>query len=184
MISAREEVKQASESYQAAIKAAVSKADPSVAEAMAKIQRSNSGMANSQISGPPHIGMGLKRGFDDQIKPPGFLDSLPAEAREKFRKTEETAMASDVVKAAKAELEKIREEDEALRRKRLEAHRKLRKITLDEMVRIDPSIGEIRKKLSGEDRNGTPATGPRREGETTKGPPDTREKDEKKTKTP
>ena len=186
VISAREEVKQASDAYQAAIKAAVSRADPSVADVMAKIQRSNSGMANTQISGHPPmgigqlpVGMGQKKGFDDQIKPPGFLDSLSAEAREKFRKTEETAMASDVVKAAKAELDKIREEDEVLRRKRLEAHRKLRKVTLDEMVRIDPSIGEMRKKLSGEDRNGPPSPGTRKEGETMKAPTD---KDEKKPK--
>ncbi len=175
VISAREEVKQASDAYQAAIKAAVSRADPSVADVMAKIQRANSGMANTQISGPPlgigplPMGMGQKKGFDDQIKPPGFLDSLPAEAREKFRKTEEAAMATDVVKAAKAELDKIREEDEALRRKRLEAHRKLRKVMLDEMVRIDPSIGEMRKKLSGEDHNGQPAPGTHKEGEPMKG---------------
>lgn len=187
VISAREEVKQASDAYQAAIKAAVSRADPSVADVMAKIQRSNSGMANTQIAGPPlgigqpPMGMGQKKGFDDQIKPPGFLDSLPAEAREKFRKTEEAAMASDVVKAAKADLDKIREEDEALRRKRLEAHRKLRKVTLDEMVRIDPSIGEMRKKLSGEDHNGLPTPGARKEGEAGKGSSD---KDEKKAKTP
>jgi hypothetical protein len=174
VIAAREEVKQAGDAYQEAIKAAVSRADPSVAEVMTRIQRSNSGMAHEHIWGrppmamgpagkgmaqPPHGqgppekgGPGARRGFDDQIKPPGFLDNLPPEARAKFRKAEESAMASEVVKAARAELDKISEEDEALRRKRLEAHRRLRKITIDEMERIDPSIAEIRKKLPGEDR--------------------------------
>lgn len=174
VIAAREEVKQAGDAYQEAIKAAVSRADPSVAEVMARIQRSNSGMAHEHIWGrppvpmgqggkgmpqPPHGpgspekgGPGSRRVFDDQIKPPGFLDKLPPEERAKFRKAEETAMESEVVKAARAELDKIREEDEALRRKRLEAHRRLRKITIDEMERLDPSIAEIRKSLPGEDR--------------------------------
>lgn len=180
VISAREEVKQASDTYQAAIKAAVSRVDPSVADVMAKIQRSNSGMAHEHISGRPPMGMGQKKGFDDQIKPPGFLDALPPEAREKFRRAEEAAMASDAVKAAKVELEKIREEDESLRRKRLEAHRKLRKVMIDEMVRIDPSIGEIRKKLSGEDRSGQPAPSSRKDGDTAKDPAGKSEKGEKK----
>jgi len=190
VISAREEVKQAGDVYQEAIKAAVSRADPSVAEVMSKIQRSNSGMAHEHIWGRPPMGMGErpkgmpqpphgagsrsegqggKRGFDEQIKPPGFLEGLPPEAREKFRQAEEIAMASESVKAARLKLEKIREEDEALRRKRLEAHRALRKATLDEMIRIDPSIAEIRKKLSGEERGG-PNGAPRKEGPKREGP--------------
>jgi len=169
----------------------VSRADPSVAEVMSKIQRSNSGMAHEHIWGrppmstgqtgngipqPPHGqgpsekgGPGPRRGFDDQIKPPGFLDNLPPESRDKFRQAEESALASDAVKVARAELEKIREEGESLRRKRLEAHRTLRKVTLDEMIRIDPSIAEIRKKLSGEERGG-PNMAPRKEGPKNKDP--------------
>jgi len=191
VISAREEVKQAGDAYQVAIKAAVSRADPSVAEVMSKIQRSNSGMAHEHIWGrppmstgqtgngipqPPHGqgpsekgGPGPRRGFDDQIKPPGFLDNLPPESRDKFRQAEESALASDAVKVARAELEKIREEGESLRRKRLEAHRTLRKVTLDEMIRIDPSIAGIRKKLSGEERGG-PNMAPRKEGPKNKDP--------------
>lgn len=174
VISAREEVKQAGDAYQESITAAVSRVDPSVAEVMTRIQRSNSGMAHEHIWGRPPLaigqggkgvlpplhapgpqekeGSGPRRGFDEQIKPPGFLDKLPPEARDKFRRAEAAALDSEVVKAARSELEKIREEDEVLRRKRLEAHRKLRKITIDEMERIDPSIAEIRKKLPGEDR--------------------------------
>ena len=107
--------------------------------------------------------MGPWRGFDEQIKPPGFLDSLPPETREKFRKAEAAAMETDAVKEAKGELAKIREEDEALRRKRLEAHRKLRKVTIDEMILVDPSIAAMQKKLWNGDRNG-PMAPPRKEG--------------------
>gem|GEM_PF-558043 len=174
VIAAREEVKQAGDAYQAAIKAAVSRADPSVAEVMSKIQRSNSGVAHEHIWGRAPVAMGQggkgltptahppgfaekggsvsRRGFDDQIKPPGFFDGMPPEVRVKFRAAEESAMASEAVKAARAELDRIRGEDELLRRKRLEAHRKLRKVTLDEIVRIDPSLAEVRKALAGEDR--------------------------------
>lgn len=197
VISAREEVKQASDAYQEAIKAAVNRSDPSLADVMSKIQRSNSGMAHEHIWGHPTRGgrdfgkerpqssprqespekgasTKSRRGFGDQIKPPGYLDALPPEEREKFRIAEETALESEAVQTARSELEKIREEGEALRRKRLGAHRALRKVTIDEMIRIDPSIAGIRKKLSGEDRG--PDAPPRKEGGKKEGPPPAREK--------
>lgn len=155
VINAREEIKHASDAYQAAIKSAVEKADPSVAEVLAKIQGAG-GMGPvvpggpggmTMPGGPGSSGGGPSRGFDEQIRPPGFLESLPPEDREKFRKAEAAALESEPVKAARAELAKIRDEDEALRRKRLEAHRKLRKVTVEEMIRIDPSIAPVQKRL-------------------------------------
>jgi len=134
----------------------VSRADPTIADAIAKIQHANSGIAYEHISGRPPLGMGPKRGFEEEFKPPGFLDSLPPEMREKFRFAEEEAMKAESVKAARAELEEIRHEDESLRSKRLEAYRKLRKAVMDEMVRIDPSIADLQKRLSNGDRNGLP----------------------------
>jgi RPA family protein len=151
VINAREEVKHATEAYQAAIKAAVERADPTVADLLSKVQ--GSGMMALPPDGPNGPGSPgspsglLNRGFDQQIRPPGFLDGLSPEAREKFRKTEEEAMSSAVVKAARSELDRIRGEDEALRRERVEAHRKLRKVTVEEMIRIDPSIAAMQKRL-------------------------------------
>jgi len=155
VINAREEVKHATEAYQAAIKAAVERADPSVTDLLSKVQ--GSGMMGVMPPGGPGAPGGTggpgspngspMRGFDQQIRPPGFLESLSPEAREKFRKTEEEAMNSGAVKAARAELDRIREEDEALRRKRIEAHRKLRKVTVEEMIRIDPAIAPMQKRL-------------------------------------
>jgi hypothetical protein len=155
VINAREEVKHATEAYQAAIKAAVERADPSVTDLLSKVQ--GSGMMGAMPPGGPGGPSGpggpgspngsAMRGFDQQIRPPGFLDGLSPEAREKFRKTEEDAMNSEAVKAARAELDQIREEDEAIRRKRVEAHRKLRKVTVEEMIRIDPAIAAMQKRL-------------------------------------
>lgn len=161
VINAREEVKHATEAYQAAIKAAVERADPSVTDLLSKVQ--GAGMMGAMSPGGPGGPGGPsgpggpggpgspngspRRGFDQQIRPPGFLESLSPEAREKFRKTEEAAMDSEAVKAARAELDRIHEEDEALRRKRIEAHRNLRKVTVEEMIRIDPSVAEMQKRL-------------------------------------
>ena len=58
VISAREEVKQAGDAYQESITAAVSRVDPSVAEVMTRIQRSNSGMAHEHIWGRPPLAIG------------------------------------------------------------------------------------------------------------------------------
>ncbi len=151
VINAREEVKHATEAYQAAIKAAVERADPTVSDLLSKVQ--GSGMMALPPDGPNGPGSSgtpggaSNRGFDQQIRPPGFLDGLSPEARVKFRKTEEEAMNSDAVKAARSELDRIRGEDEALRRERVEAHRKLRKVTVEEMIRIDPSIAAMQKRL-------------------------------------
>ncbi len=183
VISAREEVKQASDAYQEAIQAAVHRSDPSLADVMSKIQRSNSGMAHERIWGRPgregsegrkgmpsssrrgeadnedKDGAKPQRGFGGQIRPPGYLEALSPEERESFRRAEEAALASDAVRTARSELEQVREEGEALRHRRLDAHRKLRKATIEEMIRFDPSIAELREKLSGENRD---AGAPRR----------------------
>ncbi|MBU6179106.1 MAG: hypothetical protein KGR69_05545 [Verrucomicrobia bacterium] len=155
VITAREEIKHASDAYQAAIKSALEKTDPSVAELLAKVQMPGGmgagvpgGLGAMNLPGGPAVpGTGPVRNFDEQIRPPGFLESLSPEDREKFRRAEAAALGSEAVKAARAELAKIREEDEALRRKRLEAHRHLRKVTVGEMVRIDPSITPMQKRL-------------------------------------
>lgn len=155
VINAREEVKRSGDAYQAAIKAAVERVDPSLASLLEKMQGAGGpwpGRGPGHLEKPGGHGGGPERGFDPQILPPGFLDSLSSEEREKFRKAEEAALESEAVKAAHADLAKIREEDDALRRRRIEAHRKLRKTTLDEMARIDPSIAEIQKRLRGESR--------------------------------
>lgn len=156
VINAREEVKHATEAYQAAIKAAVEKADPSVAELLSKIQGTGmmGAMPPGGPGGPGGPGATSGRGFEPQIRPPGFLEGLSPEAREKFRHAEERAIASDRVKSVRAELDQIRQEDEALRRKRIEAHRKLRKVTVEEMVRIDPAIAEMQKRLLEGGRSG------------------------------
>lgn len=158
VINAREEVKLATDAYQAAIKAAVSRADPSIAEVMAKIQETNSGLVHEHFSGRPAMGTAGKSGFEGQIRPPGFLESVSPEMRQKIKKAEETAMVSAVVIAAKEELNAIRKEGDAQRRKRIDAHRKLRKVTVEEMVRIDPSLVEVQDKLLGGDRGASDPT--------------------------
>lgn len=152
VISAREEVKHASEAYQSAIKAAVERTDPEVAALLDKVRGPDKAGEGPGFPGSP--GGPSRRGFDEQIKPPGFLESLSPEEREKFRKAEEEAKRSERVVAARAELAEIRKEDEALRRKRLEAHRRLRSVTLEEMIRIDPSVAAIQKRLDGDRHRG------------------------------
>lgn len=146
VINAREEVKHASEAYQAAIRSAVERADPEVAGLLAKIQ-SSGGMGSGMMGAPGTPGMMPPRGFEEQIRPPGFLDELAPEMRARYSKAESAAMDADAVKSARKELNDIRKEDDNLRRRRIEAHRKLRKVTVEEMLRIDPGLAEIHKRL-------------------------------------
>lgn len=148
VINAREEVKHASEAYQAAIRSAVERTDPEVAALLAKIQ-SDGGMGTG-FGTPGGPGMMPPRGFEEQIRPPGFLDGLEPAMRARYAKAESAAMDTSAVKSARKELNDIRKEDESLRRRRIEAHRKLRKITVEEMLRIDPGLAEVQKRLSEE----------------------------------
>ena len=154
VINAREEVKHATEAYQAAVKSVVERVDPSVAELLAKVQTAKGGKPVHGVGGG-----NAPRGFDEQINPPGFLERLDPEVREKFQRAEVAAMESEVVKTARSELGRIRDEDQALRRRRLEAHRQLRRVTLEEMVRIDPSLAEVQKRLGGVGRGGASRKG-------------------------
>lgn len=146
VINAREEVKHASEAYQAAIRSAVERTDPEVAALLAKIQ-SDGGMGTG-FGAPGGPGLMPPRGFEEQIRPPGFLDALEPAMRARYAKAETAAMEAAAVKSARKELNDIRKEDESLRRRRIEAHRKLRKITVEEILRIDPGLEEVQKHLS------------------------------------
>lgn len=158
VISAREEVKHASDAYQAAVKAAVARHDPSLVEALAKLQGSVKGFGGAAFSGsgaPPRGpgvpggpgGAGVRRGFDGPFRPPGFLESLSPEMRERYRKAEATANESEPVKQARDVLSKLRSEDEALRRRRLEAFLELRRATVEGIIEADPELESLRRRL-------------------------------------
>ncbi len=140
VINAREEVKRASEAYQSAIRTAVGRMDPSAVEWIARMQ--------DRSRGPAGRGNEVVR-FEDQNRAIGWIESLDPEIRDRVRKAEKDAAKSEAVLKARESLGKIHEEDEALRRRRLEAHRELRRATVEEILRIDPSLISAKKLLLG-----------------------------------
>lgn len=148
VISAREEVKVASDAYQRAIRSAIGKADPEVAEVLKKLQSMNEGRSQERLGGGPPVRMLPRRSGDYPIGPPSLIEDLSEEEKSRFREAERKAKESASVMAARAEMEEVRREDEKLRRKRMETLRRIRAATLEEMVRIDPSLGELRDELT------------------------------------
>lgn len=157
VLSAREDVKQASDAYQAAVREAVRRADPEVADLVVKLQSSSEGKARERIGGPSKFGM--RRSGDYPMGPPGYLDGLSDEERARFKKVQEQARESAAVKEARKELEELHARDNELRRRRLMAHRKLRKAIMESMVEIDPEIEALQKRVYNGERRGRP--GPR-----------------------
>lgn len=147
VIHAREEVKVASESYQKAIRSAIGKADPSVANVLRELETLNKGRSEERLGGGPSIRMMPRRGGDYPMGPPGFLERLSEDQKNRFREAERAARESEAVSRVKADWEKLQGEEEALRRRKIETLRRMRAATLEEMVRIDPSLGEVRDKL-------------------------------------
>lgn len=159
VISAREEVKVATEAYQRAIRTAIGKTDPSVAGALKTLQEMSEGRSQERLgSGMPGGGspvrMMPRRSGDYPMGSPSFLESLSEADRTKFREAEKAARESEAVNLAKSKLEQLRKDDEMLRRKRMEALREIRMATLNEMVRIDPSLAELKERLVGAWRSG------------------------------
>lgn len=155
VISARDEVKSAAEAYQKAIREAVSQADPSMAELMAKAKKSSEGHIRDRLGGPPSGRSGMfRRAGDYPMSPPGFSEKLSPEEQRKFRKAEEAAKETPKVVEAQAALKALQKQDEEMRRKRLEAHRQMRKALLIEMVKKDPSVKELQDRLNLSDTAG------------------------------
>lgn len=151
VISARDEVQQASEAYHRAMKAAISRADPAAGKLLSKM--------NERGGGAPGDRMGERRGPGGPFsrrgdRPVGEIMGFPAalegfsdEERTRFREAESKARAASAVKEVLAELASSRENDDAIRKGRLQLYQKLRKVMLAEMVKIDPEIEALVVKL-------------------------------------
>ncbi len=144
---AREEVKNAAENYKKAVKAAVGKEDSKVAALLVKVQSENAGKARRLLPpGPPRPGdgKGERRSLAHlHIGGPDFLEKLSKEQRKQFLKAQAIAKDRPEVKDAWTELEKIRKKDDAIRKERLQAFTKLRRVSLQALLSVDPDLKDI-----------------------------------------
>ncbi len=147
VLSAREEVKLASEAYQEAIRSAVGKADPTVVELLKEIQDINEGKTKDRLKGSGPGRFSPNRGIEFPAGPPAFLEKLTPEEREQFRAAEEKAQSDEGVQAAKKHLEQIRSQDDQLRKRRMEAHLKMRRAVLDAMFKENPELQTLQSRL-------------------------------------
>ncbi|MEM6915658.1 MAG: hypothetical protein AAF491_03740 [Verrucomicrobiota bacterium] len=146
VLSAREEVKLASEAYQEAIRTAVGKAYPSVTGLLEAMQSVNEGNMRARVKGegPGRFG---PRGLEYSAGPPAFLEKLTPEERELFKEAEQNAQNAESVVAARKEMEALRERDEQIRRQRMEAHLKMRKALLEVMFEENPELKSLQSRL-------------------------------------
>lgn len=147
VISAREEVSQASNAYHEAIEAAVAAEDPAVAKLLNRVQAARKGRLHDRIGEDSLTKHGRRRG-DYPMGSPGFLEKLSPEEQEKFRSAQEAARESEAVREAREELEALREEDKDLRHRRLAAYKRMREAMHEAMVAADPEIEELRERFA------------------------------------
>lgn len=147
VINAREEVKEASDAYQDAMRGAVQRVDPTLAETLLKLQNNVAGETRDKLAGPPGFpGTPPRMGEDYPTHPPGFLERLTPEQRERWKTIEERTRQTPKVQAAIRSLEEIRRQDEELRRRRLEAHRQVREAIMAELALADPEFAEMMER--------------------------------------
>ncbi len=147
VLSAREEVKLASEAYQAAIRKAVGSADPSVADLLKEIQHINEGSGNSRSKGDAPGRFGPTRGLESPVGAPAFLENLTPEERARFKAAEAKVQDAENVLAARKEMEALRLQDDQMRRQRMEAHLKMRRAVLEAMFAEDPELKSLQSRL-------------------------------------
>ncbi|MEM9016597.1 MAG: hypothetical protein AAGC68_06255 [Verrucomicrobiota bacterium] len=145
---AREGVRRASEAYQEAIRSAIGKTDPSVAGLVQRMQQDNEGKMRARVGGGPGGKYAYRRINEYPMGPPGFLESLSEEERVKLEAAEEKVQESPKVQEARKALEGIRKQDEALRVRRMEAHRRMRLSMLEEILQEDPSLKPVIERLA------------------------------------
>jgi len=139
VLSAREEVNEATKAFQEAIRFAMTNADPAVAELLKEVQSPSRGPLTGRSPGRPG---GQKHMGEGPTGPPAFFEKMTPEERAQFRKVEAKARESEAVLTIRKELEAIQKEDEQLRRKRMETYRKMRRVVLAAMVKEDPTLGD------------------------------------------
>jgi hypothetical protein len=161
---ARDEVKSATEVYQKAIREAVSKADPSVANLIVKVEKSAE-VRHDRHGGLPSGRSGLyRRSLDYPMSPPGFLEKLTIKEQERFRKAELAAKETAKVKEARNLLNTLQKQDEECRRERLEAHREMRQTILSAMLEVDPGVKELQDRLNMSSASGPGGSKPKGSG--------------------
>jgi hypothetical protein len=139
VLSAREEVNEATKAFQEAIRIAMTNADPAVAELLKEVQSPSRGPLTGRSPGRPG---GQRHMGEAPTGPPVFFEEMTPEERAQFRKVEAKARESEAVLTIRNELEAIQREDEQLRRKRMETYRKMRRVVLAEMMKEDPTLGD------------------------------------------
>ncbi|MDA7920328.1 hypothetical protein N9B73_01115 [Verrucomicrobiales bacterium] len=170
VISARAEVQQSSEAYHKAVMAAISRADPSAAKVLSKLQALSRGLPDRKGDrrGPGfRLSPRGERPIGESMGFPAALGDFSDEERSRFREVENEAKESPAVKKVIAELEASREKDDEVRKSKLDLYRKLRTTVLAEMVEIDPRVEELVAKL----RPGPRESGVRPDGGKGKGRP-------------
>jgi len=157
VINAREEVKEASDAYQKAMSGAVQRVDPTVAETLFKVQKSVEREMRERLGGPSGFPGAFPRpGEEYPTHPPGFLERLTPEQRERWKAIEDRTRETPEVQAALRSLEEIRKQDEELRRRRLEAHRQVRAAMMAELSDADSEFAEMMERWQNQPNKSTP----------------------------
>jgi hypothetical protein len=141
VLSARESVNRSAQEYQLAVREMIKKQNPETAILLDKVQKSQPPGMMQMFLGEVH---GTKRpmhGFG--LTPPPMMERMNETQRARFKEAETKAKMRPEVVAAMEELKTLSQEDEEIRRKKMEAFRKLRQAHFEAMMEIDPELKEF-----------------------------------------
>ncbi len=137
VLSARESVNRSAHEYQLAVREMIKKQNPENAILLDRVQKSQPPGMMQMFLGDGH---GAKR---PMLTSPAMMERMNDSQRARFKEVEAKAKMNPKVIAAMEELRALGQEDEEIRRKKMEAFRKLRHVQFEAMMEIDPELREF-----------------------------------------
>ncbi|MDF1815204.1 MAG: hypothetical protein P1V20_23590 [Verrucomicrobiales bacterium] len=143
VLSARENVNRSAREYQQAVRDTIKKQDPETARLLERVQRDQTGFLHTAMGSngkKKHIHGASVGRLSQMVAPPGMLDKMSEEQKQRFKEAATKARQQPDVIGAIEELKALSNQDEEIRRKKLDAFRKFRKAYFDAIAEIDPEL--------------------------------------------
>ena len=147
VLSARENVNRSAKEYHTAVRESIGKKDPATRKLLERVQKSQSGFVQAAMGGSggfkKHIHGASVNRLSQLIAPPGIMEKMSQEQKEKFKEVGAQAKQQPGVVQAIEELKSLSKADEEIRQKKLEAFRKFRRAYFDAIIEIEPTLEQF-----------------------------------------
>lgn len=166
VMAAKESVRISTEEWREALKKAVNRVDPTVAQLMNKLhEQSRSAEVRKRYEesmgpggpgrpGGPPKGPGMRYGMGPNGMPglPEYVRALDEEKKKIFLEARGKALEAEAIRALREQMEKLYEKEKVAREQRHRVMMQMRRVLREKMIQIDPRIAKITPEIPPNER--------------------------------